>query len=141
MKIKHITPKDIYVIRLDYDEDVLSSLRKAVSELEISNGIIINGTGSIRNYKYHDVGHRELPTFRAYSEGAEPADIISVSGFILGGNVHAHISMGKPGQAYGGHLEEGCRILTFGAIVIMKIDEPLDGLDDVGTSDVFEESR
>lgn len=137
MKIKQVTAQDTFVVRLDFDEDILITLRKAIKELGIENGIIVCGAGSVKDYKYHDVKFREIPTYQAYAEASEPADIISITGFIIDGRIHAHISMGKPGQAFGGHLEEGCIILSFGAVMITKIDESLDGLDFPGTLESF----
>ncbi len=138
MKIKEVNQRQLFVIRLDHGDDILLSLRKAVKELGITNGFIVNGAGSVKDFHYHDVGTRVFPVPRAFSTGSEAADIICMSGFIMDGEVHAHISFGQPGKSFGGHLEEGTIILTFGAIAIAKIDESLKGLDTPRVSEDFQ---
>lgn len=138
MKTKEIAFNSLYVLRLDHGDDVLLSIRKAARELGIRNGVIVNGAGSVKDFHYHDVGTRLFPVPRSFSSGSEPADIISVSGFILDGEVHCHISFGQPGKSFGGHLEEGSIILTFGAITIASIDENLKGLDTPKESTEFQ---
>jgi uncharacterized protein len=56
--------------------------------------------------------------------GDGPFDILSVTGLVANGVVHAHITFSNTEVAIGGHLEEGCRVLTF-AVVVMA--EALDG--------------
>ena len=42
------------------------------------------------------------------------------TGLIIDGRVHAHITLSNTDTALGGHLEEGCKVLTFSVVVIAE---------------------
>lgn len=106
------------IVRLNPEDDLLESLREAVSQAGIRNGMIVNGVGSLSRYRVHVVNKPSLPTEDVFFEGDGPYDILSITGLILDGRVHAHIAFSNTDRAMGGHLEEGCRILTFAMIVL-----------------------
>ena len=105
-------------VRLDPGEDVLIALREAVRDQGITNGGILSGVGSLDRYHVHVVETTNMPPGNVFFRGEGPFDILSVTGLVVNGQVHAHISFSNSEQAMGGHLEEGCRILTFGAVVM-----------------------
>jgi predicted DNA-binding protein with PD1-like motif len=111
-------------LRLDPGEDVLLSLRAAVAEQGIRNAAILSGVGSLDRYHFHVVQTTNMPPANTFVRGDGPFDILSVTGLVVNGVVHAHITFSNTEVAMGGHLEEGCRVLTF-AVVVMA--EALDG--------------
>jgi uncharacterized protein len=111
-------------LRLDPGEDVLLSLRAAVVEQGIRNAAILSGVGSLDRYHFHVVQTTNMPPGNTFVRGDGPFDILSVTGLVVNGVVHAHITFSNTEVAIGGHLEEGCRVLTF-AVVVMA--EALDG--------------
>jgi predicted DNA-binding protein with PD1-like motif len=51
----------------------------------------------------------------------------------VNGQVHAHITFSNTELAMGGHLEEGCRVLTFAVVVMAEaVDVNLTGWDRSG---------
>ncbi|GAB4519241.1 MAG: hypothetical protein Kow0047_30580 [Anaerolineae bacterium] len=123
----------IVVVRLDSGDDVLQSIRRAVDEHGIRHGVILNGVGSLNRYHIHVVETPELPPRDRFVRGEGPFDITGMSGLILDGRVHAHIAFSNDERALGGHLEEGCRILTFGVVVLAEtLDADLTDWDRVG---------
>ena len=52
--------------------------------------------------------------------------IVGMSGAVLAGRVHAHIAFTDDRAALGGHLEEGCRVLTFAVAVLGVLDTDAD---------------
>ncbi len=121
------------IARLNPDDDVLASIRTAVHHHSIRNGIIVSGVGSLNRFRVHVVNKPTLPTEDAFFEGEGPFDILTVTGMILDGRVHAHITFSNTEHALGGHLEEGCRVLTFAVIVLVETpDVEFDGWDRVG---------
>lgn len=110
--------KRMLAIRLNSDDDILLSLQEAVKQNGITNGLILSGVGSLKQYHFHVVETTNLPPGNLYPKGEGPFDILTVTGAIMGGRVHAHITFSNTEKAMGGHLEEGCRILTFGLVVI-----------------------
>ena len=62
----------------------------------------------------------------AYSEHAGPMDLIAVNGYVLGGRIHAHITMTDDQKAFGGHLHEGTTVFTFAVITLGVLDDHSD---------------
>ncbi|TXT49111.1 MAG: hypothetical protein FD137_784 [Spirochaetes bacterium] len=132
MHFEKTNVEEFYLVRLNPKDDILTSLQHAAKKLNIKNGIIIGGVGSVNAYHFHVVSSMQNPPQEIYPKGEAPADIISMSGFILDGKVHAHISFSNDRVAYGGHLEEGSRVLTFSTIVLAKISNTIGGWDKIG---------
>jgi predicted DNA-binding protein with PD1-like motif len=107
-------------VRLDPGEDVLLSLRQAVQEEGIENAAILSGVGSLSRYHFHVVQTTNDPPGNTFVEGEGPFDILTVTGLVVNGQVHAHITFSNTEIAMGGHLEEGCRVLTFAVIVLAE---------------------
>jgi uncharacterized protein len=124
----------VVMVRLNPGDDILLSLRKAVEQSSIKTGVILNGLGSAQSYHYHVVADTNLPPKEIFPKGEIPFDIVSITGLIIDGRVHAHITFSEAGKAQGGHLEEGCRVLTFAAIAIADLgaSKPVTSWDKVG---------
>lgn len=123
----------VIAIRMNPGDDVLQSLRTAVHEHKIDHGLILNGVGSLNSYHVHVVGVATLPTQDLFFDETGPFDILSFSGAIVAGSIHAHIAVSNTEKAVGGHLEEGCSVLTF--VVVFIAEAPaldLTGWDTVG---------
>ncbi|MBD3306075.1 DUF296 domain-containing protein [candidate division KSB3 bacterium] len=112
--------KRLVLLRLKPGDDILMALRQGVKDADIQSGLIVNGTGSVSSYHYHVVDSLELPPAEAFPQGEKPCDIVSMSGLIIDGRVHAHVTFCNKHHAFGGHLEEGCRVLTFTVIVLAE---------------------
>lgn len=80
----------------------------------------------MRNYQVHSVTNRTFPSKDMFVKDATaPADLIGMNGYVVNGEVHAHMTLANPDHAFGGHLEPGTNVFTF-AIVTLGV---LDGLD------------
>ena len=110
----------LLMVRLNPDDDLVESLRAVVEQNGIRNGVIVNGIGSLNRYRVHVVDKPSLPTRDAFFEGEGPYDILSLTGLVLGGRVHAHLTFSNTEHAMGGHLEEGCRVLTFAMVTLAE---------------------
>ena len=120
-------------LRLDPGEDVLLSLRTVVVEHGIRNAVILSGVGSLDRYHFHVVRTTNMPPGNTFVRGDGPFDILTVSGLVVDGEVHAHIAFSNTELAMGGHLEEGCRVLTFAVMVMAEaVDVDLTGWDRPG---------
>ena len=120
MRIQPVESGRMTLVRLETQEDVLISLRKAVEESGIQNGLILSGIGSLSCYQVHVVETTNMPPGDIFFGEEGPYDILNVNGMILEGRVHAHITFSNTDRAMGGHLEEGCRVLTFSVIALME---------------------
>jgi hypothetical protein len=120
MRVESAQCGRLLIVRLDSGEDILQSLRAAVAEKGVRHGVILAGVGSISSYHVHVVETTNLPPGDIFFRGEGAFDVLSVTGLVMDGRVHAHITFSDTEKAMGGHLEEGCRILTFGVMVMAE---------------------
>jgi hypothetical protein len=113
----------LVIVRLSTGDDVLESIRNAVAENGVRTGAVLSGVGSVSRYRVHVVETVNMPPGDVIFGEEGPYDILSITGLIIDGRVHAHITLSDTQKALGGHLEEGCRVLTFGVVLIAEIAE------------------
>src|SRR5947207_4274226 len=117
----------ILVFRFKNQSDLLAGIEKMVKEQKIKNAVILAGIGSVRDYHVHSVSNRDFPSKNMFvKDPSAPADIVSVNGFVVNGEVHAHITMTDPDKAFGGHIEPDTHVFTFAAITLGVFDDKVD---------------
>ncbi|CAA9543895.1 MAG: hypothetical protein AVDCRST_MAG49-1241 [uncultured Thermomicrobiales bacterium] len=123
----------MWCLRLDPGEDLLDRLRRAAEELGVRDGAFLGGVGSLASYHVHVVSSTDLPPTNAFMRGDGPFDILAITGHVLGGRVHAHLTFSDSEKAMGGHLEPGCQVLTFAVVTLAELlDTDLASWDRVG---------
>lgn len=133
MKTQSSRIGEVMVIRLNSGDDILLSIREAVAEHGIKNALLLGAMGSVTHYHVHVVETAALPPRDVFLKGEVPLDILSLNGVVMNGRVHAHISFSGTALTMGGHLEQGCRILSFGQIwLITAPDADLTDWDRIG---------
>ena len=133
MRTHSFDPSRFVALRLDPGEDVLLSLRAVVEEQRIRNAAILSGVGSLDRYHFHVVQTTNMPPGNTFVQGEGPFDILTVTGLVVDGQVHAHITFSNSELAMGGHLEAGCRVLTFAVVLMAEaLDVDLTGWDRSG---------
>jgi predicted DNA-binding protein with PD1-like motif len=81
----------------------------------------------VRNYHIHQVSNRTFPSKDMYVEDpTAPADLISMNGYIINGQIHAHLTLANPSGAFGGHLEPGTNVFTFANVCIGVFEDGID---------------
>ena len=115
-------PGDIVVVRLAYGDLLLESLRSLCTREGIRNGIILTGFGSLTDLSVTGVVGPAFPPRRFYNrKSPRGVEIIGMSGVIADYHVHCHLTLCDRRGAFGGHLEEGCRVLSLAEIAILKL--------------------
>jgi len=114
----------IVVVRLKRDADLLDGLKTAVAQEKIKNAVILSGAGSLTSYRVHVVGNTVFPPTNAFFQGSGPYDLLTTTGYIIDGRVHAHIAFSNTEKTLGGHLEPGTRVFTFAIITLGALAEP-----------------
>lgn len=123
----------VLILRFKFDTDLLAGIEKIVKEEKIRNAVILSGAGSVRGYQVHQVSNRNFPSKNMFvQDPTAPADLISMNGYIIGGTIHAHMTLANPDKAFGGHLEPGTRVFTFAIVTVgvLKDGTDLSRLDD-----------
>lgn len=124
--------KRVVALRLKPGTDVLLGLEEACRRAGINNGVILSAIGSLDGVKF--CNPVELPDKKAgYGYGeilhlTGPIELTSAAGIIChddGGatNLHVHISLSdRYGNAHGGHLVEGTKVLLTVDVIIAEIE-------------------
>jgi predicted DNA-binding protein with PD1-like motif len=109
----------ILVLRFKYKTDLLAGMEKMVKQENIRNGVILSGIGSVRGYEVHQVSNRTFPSHDTYEKNpTQPADLVSVNGYVIDGRIHAHMTLATPDRVIAGHLEPGTEVFTFAIVTI-----------------------
>jgi len=117
----------IMVLRFKHQTDLLAGLESMVKKHNIRNAVILSALGSVRSYHFHTVGNGTFPVKNIYVKNPDgPADIVSISGYVVDGRVHAHITMTEADKAFGGHLEPGTSVFTFAVVTVGIFKDGID---------------
>jgi predicted DNA-binding protein with PD1-like motif len=109
----------VVVVRLKYKADLLAGLQKVVKQEKIRNGVILSAVGSVRGYQLHTVSNRTLPSQDTFVKNpTQPADLVSMNGYIIDGRLHPHMTLATPDKVIAGHLEPGTEVFTFAIVTI-----------------------
>ena len=109
----------VVVVRLKYKADLLAGLQKVVKQEKIRNGVILSAVGSVRGYQLHTVSNRTLPSQDTFVKNpTEPADLVSMNGYVIDGRLHPHMTLATPDKVIAGHLEPGTEVFTFAIVTI-----------------------
>jgi predicted DNA-binding protein with PD1-like motif len=115
------TDARFHVLRLNPNDDVLLELRRWVADHAIQNAAFVSGVGSLKAYHAHVVETTNLPPGNIFFKGEGAYDILTLTGHVVNGKVHAHIGWSDDKIAMGGHLEEGCIVLTFAIVTVVEL--------------------
>ena len=117
----------IVVLRFKFGADLLAGLEKMVAQEHIKNAVILSAFGSVRGYQVHQVSNRDLPSKDLYVKNpTAPADIIGMSGMVMNGHIHPHITLANADKSFGGHLEPETQVFTFAVVTLGVLDDQID---------------
>ena len=117
----------VLVLRFKFDTDLLAGLEKMVKQEKIKNAVILSAFGSVRGYQVHQVSNRDFPSKNMFvKDPTMPADIIGMSGFVMNGKLHPHITLAVPEKSFGGHLEPGTTVFTFAVVTLGVLPDNID---------------
>jgi len=115
-------PGGVVVVRLAYGELLLESIEEICRQHRIREGVILTGFGSLTDFAVSGAVGASFPPRRFYRRTRpRGVEILAMSGVIADYRVHSHIVLSDRNQAFGGHLERGCRILSLAEIALMRV--------------------
>jgi predicted DNA-binding protein with PD1-like motif len=123
----------VLILRFKYDTDLLEGLQKMVKQEKIKNAVLLAAAGSVRSYHLHSVSNRTFPTKDVFIKNPTgEADLVSMNGYIVNGQVHAHVTLANADKSFGGHLEPGTNVFTFAIVTVgvLSDDTDLSRIDD-----------
>jgi hypothetical protein len=128
-------------IRLNPGDDVLASLTEAVKKNDIKNAVIVSAFGSVRTHHFHVVASRENPPDNAFIKEDKASDVVNITGCVINGRVHAHITHSDKDIAFGGHLEPETHVLTFLNVFMAEVDYDFNKFDSIGNIEELRSSN
>ena len=113
---------EIVVVRLAYGELLLESIREICRQRRLRDGVILTGFGSLTDVTVSGAIGASFPP-RKFYQRTRPrgVEILAMAGVIANYHVHCHLVLTDQNQAFGGHLEEGCRVLSLAEIALMRV--------------------
>ena len=115
----------VYRILLNRDALLLESISDVIKQKNIQDGYVSISAGSVQSCTYHYVTSTAAKPVNAFKTVKGPFEILNASGIIAAGEPHIHITLSSPEKgAFGGHLENGCRVLYLAEITILKYAGP-----------------
>jgi predicted DNA-binding protein with PD1-like motif len=111
----------VYRVLLDRGALLLESINSVIKQKGVTDGQVLVTAGSVSECTYHYVSTTAEKPTDVVKTVKGPFEILSAGGIIADGEPHLHISLSGPQQgAFGGHLENGCKILYLGEVTIIK---------------------
>lgn len=115
----------VFVVRLDPGDFLLESIKAVIAKENIRDAYIGSAIGTLDYCVMHMVmttGYPPVEHFARWDD--KPLEVTSIDGLIASGVPHLHMVVSDHEKAYSGHLEEGCRILYLGEVVIVELEGP-----------------
>lgn len=123
----------VIAARLQPGMDVMEGLRQICEEQGLNNGVVICGQGSLNGVRFlNPLERADRASGYGYGDPLElrgPIELVSTSGLIShkedgSTDLHIHVNLSdRYGNAYGGHLIGGTKVLITVSFVIAEIED------------------
>ena len=120
MKIMHYTgPIEVTTISIKPGEMLLETIKEALKERNIKNGVVVSGIGSLKSCPLHHVANPDLPPSNRFT-------LSSISGIIADGEPHLHVVVSyadeENEETYSGHLGNDSEVLLLAEVAILVLN-------------------
>jgi predicted DNA-binding protein with PD1-like motif len=114
----------IVVVGLRRGEMIYESLEQVARACDMHSAVVMTGIGSLSRAYIHTVKSNDYPPREEYLHLQGPLEVVQFGGIIANYQPHIHISLwDRDRNFYGGHVHEGCEILTLSEISIRRLPE------------------
>jgi predicted DNA-binding protein with PD1-like motif len=111
----------MHIVRIDPGEDVLCSIRDFLQKADMRQGIVVGGYGTLTAHHLHWVTHNRIPSENIFGRAEAGIEILGMSGLVVDGEPHIHVTLATVNGAYGGHMEEGCKAYVLCEVFLAEI--------------------
>jgi len=113
--------QEIYRIRLDRGDLLLETIQETIRKNNIQDGAVLTAAGSLQECTYHRVKSVAAKAEDEFITVKGPIEILNLNGMIAAGETHLHMTLSSPDKGvFGGHIENGCRVLYRAEITLAK---------------------
>ena len=117
--------QEVLRIRLDRGDLLLETIQDTIRKHNIQDGAVLTAAGSLQECTYHRVKSLGVKPEDEFITVKAPIEILNVNGLIAAGEPHLHLTLSSPDKGvFGGHLENGCKVLYRAEITIAKFSGP-----------------
>ena len=114
---------ELVVIGLKPGEMLLESIRRAIADKGLRNGVVVSCAGTLKTCRMHFIEHTEFPPKDRFVTIAGPLELVALNGVIADGEPHLHVVVSmKEEPARAGHLEDGSEVLYLAEVAILRCD-------------------
>jgi len=115
---------NMIIVSFGYGDLLLEGICTVAEEADIHTGVVMSGIGSLTHGHIHAVATQDMPPRDEFLHLPGPLEIVGFAGVIADHEPHLHISlMDAKGRFYGGHMEEGCKVLTLAEMSILRVPD------------------
>jgi predicted DNA-binding protein with PD1-like motif len=115
---------ELYRVRLDRGDLLLETIQDVIQKNGIADGAVLTAAGSLQECTFHRVKSLAEKPENEFTTVKEPMEILNINGLIAGGEPHLHMTLAAAHGAFGGHLENGCRVLYRAELTIARFSGP-----------------
>jgi uncharacterized protein len=113
--------QEVIRIRLDRGDLLLETIQDVIRKNDIQDGAVLTAAGSLQECTYHRVKSISAKPEDEFLTVKAPIEIQNVNGLIAAGEPHIHLTLSSPDKGvFGGHLENGCKVLYRAEITLAK---------------------
>ncbi len=112
----------VHIVRIDPGEDVLDAVIEFIGKTGIRQAIVLGGYGTLAAHRLHWVAHNRIPTQNIIESSEAGIEILGMSGLVVNGEPHIHMTLATQQGAYGGHMEEGCKAYVLCEIFFAEVE-------------------
>lgn len=108
----------VFRVRIDKDALLLESIASIIKKNGIKDGAVLTAAGALSVCTFHGVGGSKQTI-------TEDMEINHLGGVIAGGEPHLHVVLTNAKRgAFGGHLENGCKVGNHVELTIAQFTGP-----------------
>ena len=117
METMHYTgPIEVTTISLKPGEMLLETIKEALKERNIKNGVVVSGIGSLKSFPLHHAANPDSPPCNRFT-------LSSISGIIADGEPHLHVVVSYADEeTYSGHLGDDSEVLLLAEVAILVLN-------------------
>lgn len=116
-----LTCNEAMVMEFYRGDKVLEGVEAQLKEMGIKDAIITSGIGSLQRLKIHLPSSLAEVTEDVYKEYEGPLEVCSLTGTVINGKCHVHISVMNGDKVVGGHMEYGCEVLYLIELTLIEL--------------------
>jgi predicted DNA-binding protein with PD1-like motif len=103
---------------------LLETIQDLIRKNGITDGVVLTAAGSLQECTFHRVKSLADKPEDEFTTVKEPMEILNINGLIADGEPHFHLTLAGARGAFGGHLENGCRVLYRAELAIARLKGP-----------------